>query len=450
MQNSKDLNLKKAIQSVICQYSCSESKEYLTSPYQRSVTYREQLSIVDSILNIQNTALQGLQNKVFKLAHVLQEGDAFIFPDIHGRLDLFMQNLYVAGLINADGNWIAERKTCILLGDLISRGPYSAETVIYARTLQEQAKRSNSKFKILLGNHEMCLVKGKCINFYNLTYREPLAKILYEEIINENFQLAYANEKKHILCVHAGLEKSVLLRILCEIEPKLKDRLGEKRKISSLELMKVMYDNHISIEDVATLLNEKHKNTLLKNYGMEWKYTPWDFSESVFSSRKKIHRKDEYKIHLNKSYKINQFVGHTTTNVANHFPKATSFGAVKKINHTFYLDYDLLRGNMAFVTIRDREVIQVQYQSNGLKEGEPRIKNCKEVPENMKNTPGCYPDNTKAMNLSLWNVRHIGLLPSVEHREVSLRCTNGDTLKKKEKLLLVNTIPTKKIGRLSM
>ncbi|QYU69886.1 serine/threonine protein phosphatase [Leptolyngbya sp. 15MV] len=79
----------------------------------------------------------------------MPEGErAYVVGDIHGRLDLF------AALADAIEHDDAEtpptgETTVVLLGDLIDRGPHSAQVVALARDWQ--ARR---RVRILAGNHE--------------------------------------------------------------------------------------------------------------------------------------------------------------------------------------------------------------------------------------------------------------------------------------------------------
>lgn len=73
---------------------------------------------------------------------------AYVVGDIHGRLDLFAP---LVEAIEADdaASPTQGNTTVILLGDLIDRGPHSAQVVDLARRWQQ-----SRKVRILAGNHE--------------------------------------------------------------------------------------------------------------------------------------------------------------------------------------------------------------------------------------------------------------------------------------------------------
>ncbi len=76
----------------------------------------------------------------------------YAIGDIHGRDDLFAE---VIELIRADNRAHgAARITLILLGDLVDRGPHSAEVVERALSLRQEF----DDFHLLIGNHEECFL----------------------------------------------------------------------------------------------------------------------------------------------------------------------------------------------------------------------------------------------------------------------------------------------------
>lgn len=78
----------------------------------------------------------------------LPDGErVYAVGDIHGRADLFAT--LIAGIEDDDAARGAARTTVILLGDLIDRGPDSAEVLRLARRWQNRRK-----VRILMGNHE--------------------------------------------------------------------------------------------------------------------------------------------------------------------------------------------------------------------------------------------------------------------------------------------------------
>lgn len=405
------------IDSVINGYSSREVKICLKKPNIRGVTYCDRLTIGDSINKIIETALKDLKNESKYLFKPLRKSDTFLFPDIHGRLDLFVQNMYMAGLIDKQGNWKGNKKTAVLLGDLISRGTYSVETLIYARSLQEQSKLVGGNFEVLIGNHEHCVLNDACLDFYNMSNVKLVGELLKENIEKGHTKIAYADNSKNMICVHAGIEKEILKWAIREIKPSLALKLFPDRKIASSEIFDLMEKNNITIEHIADWMNSVFGKDLSADAPLLRNYSVGADVSGVINSRKKDRQKDVQNILNDKTYKMNQFVGHTTTDNPMNLANAKSFGAVKKINHRFYLDYDLLRGKMAFVGIDGRDVYQMHSKANGLDQNfKPYEQIKKGIPEHLIDTAGCYHGNTKKLDFSNWSLKLIARLPKTHKK----------------------------------
>lgn len=78
---------------------------------------------------------------------------AYAIGDIHGRLDLFTA-LILAIEADTDSRG-SKRTTIILLGDLIDRGPHSAQVIAAAREWRERRD-----VRILCGNHEEMFLRA--------------------------------------------------------------------------------------------------------------------------------------------------------------------------------------------------------------------------------------------------------------------------------------------------
>lgn len=88
----------------------------------------------------------------------------YAIGDIHGRDDLFAE---LIGLIRADNAARGPaRVTLILLGDLVDRGPQSAEVVERAIHLRDEFEDT----RLLIGNHEECFLAALTGDVRRLRY----------------------------------------------------------------------------------------------------------------------------------------------------------------------------------------------------------------------------------------------------------------------------------------
>ena len=156
---------------------------------------------------------------------------AYVIGDVHGRLDLLEQLL---GEIERDRTERPARKTLLVfLGDLIDRGPQSAQVVERLRTFSTKGIRT----VFLLGNHEEVLLRilegdaalvakwrwfggSECLSSYGI---EPaqLAKLSEEQALDEVRKAIPAEHAKFFgsfvdtcrfgdyLFVHAGIRPGV-------------------------------------------------------------------------------------------------------------------------------------------------------------------------------------------------------------------------------------------------
>jgi hypothetical protein len=80
--------------------------------------------------------------------------------DIHGDLDAFVAILKRAGLIDDALKWSGGAATLVQLGDMIDRGPKSRGVLDFVMALQKDARRTDGRVIVLLGNHEVLNLFG--------------------------------------------------------------------------------------------------------------------------------------------------------------------------------------------------------------------------------------------------------------------------------------------------
>lgn len=78
----------------------------------------------------------------------------FAVSDLHGCLVQAERAMARAGLIDTNGDWIAEDTKLVVLGDSIDRGPDSFGMVLKLLQWKAQASHLGSELKLLMGNHE--------------------------------------------------------------------------------------------------------------------------------------------------------------------------------------------------------------------------------------------------------------------------------------------------------
>ena len=105
----------------------------------------------DGHLNTWNITKQILKSTGIK--------DVFFITDVHGCIDVLQEKMRQRDLIDEDGKWIALNTLLVHGGDIMDRGPKSAETIKYMRQLYKEVTQKpntfNSLFLIIFGNHDV-------------------------------------------------------------------------------------------------------------------------------------------------------------------------------------------------------------------------------------------------------------------------------------------------------
>ena len=347
---------------------------------------------VQELQNLISSALHSSSvDKCEQLAKI--HCDTFVFGDVHARLDIFLKNLYAADLIDKKGNWIPSDKTMIQLGDVIDRGNYSLETILYLNALQKQAKEGDGTVVCLLGNHEQYLIDfGKaCASgqpAYDEKTKEIIINFLKKEISDGSIKLIFSNSKKNIVASHSEISKTLMLKMLrtyCE-HKKISCPFEKGEKVDSLSIYSFMDTENITWDDLSERTNEifhsaggKHTDELKKLYLRQGDYrsqTPMrsEDKKGILWSREKYTRKKsgaENRCLGIKPHKVVAFCGHTPTESK----------VPEQFRNQIYVDVGLGKGNyQGFVAMQQKESLGIFY-SVFLKDGNWEFKMLGEQPE---------------------------------------------------------------------
>lgn len=82
----------------------------------------------------------------------------FIIGDIHGYLENMVRLLRLAGLANAQGEWLGENAQLWFMGDFTDRGPDGIGVIDFVMHLQQDAATKGGKVGVVFGNHDTGLL----------------------------------------------------------------------------------------------------------------------------------------------------------------------------------------------------------------------------------------------------------------------------------------------------
>ena len=174
---------------------------------------------------------------------------------------------------------------------MIDRGAFNIETMLYTRMIKEQAKEKGVDFQFLLGNHEMYFIDSsfepgyggrlKCDHFgagnahrkYSIEDK-LLRSMLVCDINKKRLKVSYADDKSRYLCMHAGLEKNMLLKVVKGAARHYKKvkllayikLLESKGKVASQDVYKAIEEYEMPLPKISEWLNEEFSNFAIKEY----------------------------------------------------------------------------------------------------------------------------------------------------------------------------------------
>ncbi len=129
--------------------------------------------------------------------------NVFAIGDVHG--------CYHTLIDLVENHWNPKKEFLVQVGDLINKGPHSAQCVIYMRQLQ---KKYPYQVFVLRGNHEYRYIKlhdkpGRAGSIQKVKNNFLKHDLNLKKVHNWLRNLPFKWETPHILITHAGISKNV-------------------------------------------------------------------------------------------------------------------------------------------------------------------------------------------------------------------------------------------------
>ena len=197
---------------------------------------------------------KGLTIEVFEAAHgeVVNQGTlrAAVLGDPHGELDgiriaLEKLNIIQRGESFTDDEWVMRGVTVVIIGDIVDRGPQQSELYHWYRSLRNAARKRNSQFVLIIGNHELKHLQGAPEDTTLESAMPDFREQLLEDIRNGEVLAAMYLEGRII--VHGGNLPHIEASVVRDIRPSLIGIIAESlgKEIEA-----------VSDEDIARYLHE--------------------------------------------------------------------------------------------------------------------------------------------------------------------------------------------------
>lgn len=174
----------------------------------------------------------------------------FVVGDVHGCLNTFKQLLR---------NWNPQEEILIQVGDLISKGKNTPQTVRFARELKN---KFDDKVVFLLGNHEYNLIQYFKGNINEKWYKKSGGKeLLWQYQLEEESAEKDAEwmsswptfwENEFVFISHAGISNSEITNDLSNSESIIFNK-GKLKKINKLQIY-----GHRPVNNEATYESDSH------------------------------------------------------------------------------------------------------------------------------------------------------------------------------------------------
>lgn len=170
----------------------------------------------------------------------------FVMGDIHGQYERMLEMLLSGGVINKKNNWAYGDGHLVFVGDIPDRGEGVMEAYWLIYKLEQQAAKAGGKVHLLLGNHDVMIMKNDiryiANKYYGLTTN---LDIEYYKLFSENTIIGDWLRSKNVvevigntMFIHAGISPELASRNMSaeEINNAFRHLLNQNDKNNYTEL----------------------------------------------------------------------------------------------------------------------------------------------------------------------------------------------------------------------
>jgi len=212
---------------------------------------RDSLPIVD---------LQNLDFKKEKRSNFKNVAKIVALSDLHGQYDILIQLLKKHQVIDENGHWKYGAGHFVITGDNFDRGDKVTEILWFLFYLQKEAEAAGGKVHVLLGNHEVMVLKGD-LRYLNrkYLYTQGIFKQQYHHFFKEGSVLGdwIANHNvvtsiNQRMFLHGGISPVIL-----NLDITLQD-------------INTIFRNQIIREKISEINKDEKLQILLRRNGPLW------------------------------------------------------------------------------------------------------------------------------------------------------------------------------------
>jgi len=180
--------------------------------------------------------------------------EIFVMGDIHGQYSRMIEMLQTGGVINSKNDWTYGDGHLVFVGDIPDRGEGVMEAYWLIYKLEQQAEKSGGKVHLILGNHDLMIMKNDiryiANKYYGLTSN---LDIEYSELFSGNTIIGKWLRTKNVvetigntMFIHAGISPELASKGLSieEINIAFRHMLNQQDENSYTELDKFLASSY--------------------------------------------------------------------------------------------------------------------------------------------------------------------------------------------------------------
>ena len=220
--------------------------------------------------------------------------------DVHGQYDVLIKLLQAQNIIDEERHWKYDKGHLVIVGDNFDRGDKVTEILWFLFHLQKEAQRAGGKVHVLLGNHEVMVLKGdlRYLNkkylytsgVFTTQYHHFFKKgsVLGDWIAGHNVVISIDQR----MFLHGGISPAILNLSLSlqDINTIFRTEIirGEKAKIKKNEKLLLLFKsegplwfrgyfgvNKLDIEGIDAILNRFKQQTIVVGHTSMEQVTPY-------------------------------------------------------------------------------------------------------------------------------------------------------------------------------
>jgi hypothetical protein len=213
----------------------------------------------------------------------------FTVSDIHGEFESLVEVLQNCGVIDKDMHWLWGTGHLVVLGDVFDRGDNVTDCLWLVYRLEQEARAAGGRVHVLLGNHELMVLKGD----YRYVHENYLSGIVaatgleYKALYGTNTVLGRWLRSRHaamkingMLFVHGGIAPLLVERgvSLAQIDEEIRSGIDDESSTPAVDSLRQLllgkygplwYRGYIcAMEDSYPLASGDDIDRVLQQYGV--------------------------------------------------------------------------------------------------------------------------------------------------------------------------------------